>query len=67
MLTPDEFKILAMNYEEQVRFYTREIRKKRDELRTLRELRKDWERKQRSLYNHELFEEYESKPIQATN
>lgn len=67
MLTSDEFKILLMNYQEQIKFYSKEIRKKRAELRVLRELRKDWERKQQTLYNTELFEEYEPKLEQNIN
>lgn len=59
MLTPDEFKIMMLNYAEQVKYYDREIRKARANLRMLRIQRKEWQRKQESLCHNELFAEYE--------
>ena len=59
MLTPDEFKIMMLNYTEQVKYYDKEIRKARANLRMLRIQRKEWQRKQESLCCNELFAEYE--------
>ena len=59
MLTPDEFKIMMLNYTEQVKYYDKEIRKARANLRMLRIQRKEWQRKQESLCSNELFAEYE--------
>lgn len=59
MLTPDEFKIMMLNYAEQVKYYDKEIRKARANLRMLRIQRKEWQRKQESLCHTELFAEYE--------
>lgn len=54
MLTPDEFKIIMLNYAEQVKYYDKEIRKARANLRMLRLQRKEWQRKQESLLHNEL-------------
>lgn len=59
MLTPDEFKIIMLNYAEQVKYYDKEIRKARANLRMLRIQRKEWQRKQESLCHTELSTEYE--------
>lgn len=60
MLTPDEFKIMMLNYTEQVKYYDKEIRKARANLRMLRIQRKEWQRKQESLCCNELFAEHET-------
>lgn len=61
MLTPEEFKILSLQYAEQVQLYAKEIRKAREKLRYLRMEKRSWENKAAMLLNTELFEEYEPK------